>query len=110
MDPTDLGSYASALNCTICMKKTPDMIGSILSCPFNTDQWQCNKCQSKFSTVNIQNLVVKIHGELEKVIDNPLVGVEDVEKLLKKYRYRHIFFQQRHWNNIEKKFTGSSAF
>jgi hypothetical protein len=50
------------------MKKTPDMIGSILSCPFNTDQWQCNKCQSKFSTVNIQNLVFKIHDELEKVL------------------------------------------
>ena len=86
VDPTDLGSYASALKCTICMKKTPDKIGYILSCPSNTDQWQCSKCKSKFSTVNIQNLVFKIHDELEKVIDSPLTCVVDMEKHLKKYR------------------------
>jgi hypothetical protein len=86
VDPTDLGSYASALKCTICMKKTPDKIGYILSFPTNIDQWQCSKCKSKFSTVNIQNLVFKIHDELEKVIDSPLTGVVHMEKHLKKYR------------------------
>lgn len=85
IDPTDLGSYSSALKCTICMKKSPASVGSILSCPANTDQWQCNKCKSKFTTVNIQNLVFKIHDELDKVIESPVVGVEDVEKFLKKY-------------------------
>ena len=87
MDPTDLGSYASALKCTICMKKSPNKIGFILASASNLDLWQCNKCQSKFSTVNIQNLVFKIHEEMEKVIDNPKVNVEEVEALLKKYRY-----------------------
>ena len=87
LDPTDQGSYASALNCTICMKKSPDKIGLILSCPSNLDQWQCNTCKSKFSTVNIQNLVFKIHEEMEKVIDNPKVDVDGMESFIKKYRY-----------------------
>ena len=69
------------------MKKKSASVGYILSSANNPDLWQCEQCKAKFTTVNIQNLVFKIHEELEKIIDHPFIGVEQVENFIKKYRY-----------------------
>ena len=68
------------------MKKKVSSVGYIMSSPNNPDLWQCSLCQARFTTINIQNLVFRIHEELEKITDNPCIGVEQVENFIKKYR------------------------
>ena len=88
VDPSDLGSYASALRCTACMKKSPNMVGSILACKEDPDLWRCEKCNTKFSTSNIQNLVFKISEDVQQIVDSSSVDVIDqAERALKKYRF-----------------------
>ena len=68
------------------MKKKVSSVGYIMASPTNPDLWQCSLCQARFTTINIQNLVFRIHEELEKITDNPCIGVEQVENFIKKYR------------------------
>ena len=73
-DPTDLGSYASAIKCTLCMKKKVASVGYILSSSTNPDLWQCSQCQARFTTVNIQNLVFRIHESWRRSLTTPALG------------------------------------
>ena len=88
VDPSDLGSFASALRCTVCMKKSPNMVGSILASKEDPDLWRCEKCNTKFTTCNIQNLVFKINEDVQQIVESSSVDViEQAERALKKYRF-----------------------
>ena len=82
-DPGEAGSLASAVKCSLCLKKLPDRPGTLLPSP-DPDFWTCSQCPVKVDTGQIQKLIFAIQTNLETVLETS-VEVEQLEKMLRKF-------------------------
>ncbi|KAG8238075.1 hypothetical protein J437_LFUL017916 [Ladona fulva] len=83
-DPTELGTYMSALKCPLCEKD--GVIGRVLSTnPLDEDaEWKCDKC-GKYVALSstVSSVIERVNEEAEKL---PSDDVEACENFLQRYR------------------------
>ena len=81
-DPSELGSGASAVRCSSCLKSRK---AGLLQESVNSEVWQCDLCGAKFAASTVLNLVFKIYEQMEATVNNPAVGLPGLEAFLAKY-------------------------
>ena len=81
-EPGESGSLASAVKCSVCLKKDPHSPATLLPSP-DPDFWTCSQCPVRVNTVQIQNLIFALQAKLESVLETTS-EVEDLERLLRK--------------------------
>ncbi len=81
-DPTELGSYMSAMKCSDCLK------GDLL--PVNPmdirdEDWQCSQCQHRQSSSSVQDYIDSCEAILYDTMEH---DVKKYEKMLDEFRTR----------------------
>eukprot|EP00092_Neocalanus_flemingeri_P005018 GFUD01005395.1.p1 GENE.GFUD01005395.1~~GFUD01005395.1.p1 ORF type:complete len:523 (+),score=168.51 GFUD01005395.1:74-1570(+) len=77
-DPTDLGTYGSAVLCRRCK-------GPVIPMADDPGAWQCQKCKEKILTEEVDSLISAIDEEQKELLANPkLKKIKTIEKFIKK--------------------------
>uniref|UniRef100_A0A1B6CUV4 SET domain-containing protein n=1 Tax=Clastoptera arizonana TaxID=38151 RepID=A0A1B6CUV4_9HEMI len=86
-DPTELGTYFSALKCIAETKEGPCPGYQLPTSPLNNkSSWACNKCPITLSSIEVNNIVSGLGNEVDSVLHSDKIkpSINDLEDLLKK--------------------------